>query len=215
HLHVPSLGSKPNLPTTLSKSVVTDRLRKEINFNGLIFTDAMNMKGVSNLHRPGEVDLLALLAGNDILLYAQDVPKSKRLIMEAVEQGRISQDEIDERIKKVLKAKYWSGLHRPQRVDTHKLAERINGFGTKASIEELYAAAITVATNENQFLPLKNIELLKMASITIGGDGDVFKKHLNRYGRFDHFDLQKNSSDVALADLEQQLQEHNTIVVGL
>src|SRR5690606_38969425 len=74
HLHVPSLGSKPNLPTTLSKSVVTDLLRKEMNFNGLIFTDALNMKGVSNLHRPGEVDLLALLAGNDILLYAQDVP---------------------------------------------------------------------------------------------------------------------------------------------
>lgn len=215
HLHVPSLGSKPNLPTTLSKSVVTDLLKKEMNFNGLIFTDALNMKGVSNLHKPGEVDLLALLAGNDILLYAQDVPKSKRLIMEAVEQGRISREDIDQRVKKVLKAKYWAGLHRPQRVDTHKLTERINGFGTKASIEEMYAAAITVATNENQFIPLKNIELLKMASITVGGDGTVFKDHLSRYGRFDHFDLKKNNSEEALEGLERQLQDHNTIVVGL
>ena len=215
HLHVPSLGSTPNLPTTLSKSVVTDLLRKEMNFNGLIFTDALNMKGVSNLHKPGEVDLLALLAGNDMLLYAQDVPKSKKLIMEAVDQGRISREEVDQRVRKVLKAKYWSGLHRPQQVDTHRLTERINSFATKASIEELYAAALTVVTNENEFLPLKNIELLNMASITIGGEGDVFKKHLNKYGRFDHFGLKKNSSDAAFAALEQELQEHNTIVVGL
>src|SRR5690606_31282287 len=215
HLHVPSLGSQASLPTTLSKSVVTDLLRKEMNFNGLIFTDALNMKGVSNLHKPGEVDLLALLAGNDVLLYAQDVPKSKRLIMEAVEQGRISRDEIDLRVRKILKAKYWAGLHRPQIVNTNKLVERINSFGTKASIEELYAAAITVATNENHFLPLKNIELLKMASVTIGGDGEVFRKHLSKYGQFDHFELKKNSGDAALKELEQQLEQHNTIVVGL
>ena len=215
HLHVPSLGSQPNLPTTLSKSVVTDLLKKEMNFNGLIFTDALNMKGVSNMHKPGEVDLLALLAGNDVLLYAQDVPKSKRLIMEAVAQGRISRDEIDQRVKKILKAKYWAGLNRPQKVDTHKLVERISGFGTKAAIEELYAAAITVATNQNQFLPLKNIELLKMASITIGGEGEVFRKHLSKYGQFDHFDFKKNSGDAALEALEQQLEDHNTIVVGL
>lgn len=215
HLHVPSLGSKPNFPTTLSKSVVTDLLKKEMNFNGLIFTDALNMKGVSNLHKPGEVDLLALLAGNDVLLYAQDVPKSKRLIMEAVEEGRISREEIDQRVKKILKAKYWAGLNRPQKVDTHKLTERINGFGTKAAIEELYAAAITVASNENQFLPLRNIELLKMASITIGGDGEIFKKHLDKYARFEHLDLKKNSGDAAFAALEQQLEDHNTIVVGL
>src|SRR5690554_6821790 len=100
HLHVPSLGSQPNLPTTLSKSVVTDLLRKEMNFNGLIFTDALNMKGVSNLHKPGEVDLLALLAGNDILLYSEDVPKSKKLIIEAIEEGRITENEIDQRVKK-------------------------------------------------------------------------------------------------------------------
>lgn len=215
HLHVPSLGSKANLPTTLSKSVVTDLLRKEMNFNGLIFTDALNMKGVSNLYKPGEVDLMALLAGNDILLYSEDVPKSKRLILEAVDQGRISQEEIDGRVRRVLKAKYWAGLSGPNKVDTHKLVERINGFGTKASVEELYAAAVTVATNDKQVLPLKNIELLNMASITIGGKGDIFRKHLGKYGRFDHFELKRNSGDADLASLEREVQDYNTIVVGL
>src|SRR5690606_24983287 len=215
HLHVPSLGSKSNMPTTLSKSVVTDLLRKDMNFNGLIFTDALNMKGVSNLYKPGEVDLLALLAGNDILLYSQDVPKAKKMILEAVDQGKISQEEIDRRVKKVLKAKYWAGLHRPQRVDTHKLTERINTFAAKATIEELYAASITVATNDNQFLPLKNLELLNMASITIGGDGEIFKKHLSKYGKFDHFELKRNATEGALAALEDELKDHNTIVIGL
>jgi beta-glucosidase-like glycosyl hydrolase len=106
HLHVPSLGSEANKPTTLSKTVVTDLLKKEMNFNGLIFTDALNMKGVSNLYKQGEVDLLALLAGNDILLYAEDVPKSKALILKAVKEGQISQEDIDQRVRKVLKAKY-------------------------------------------------------------------------------------------------------------
>ncbi len=98
HLHVPSLGSQENIPTTLSSAVVTDLLKEEMNFKGLIFTDALNMKGVSNLYKPGEVDLMALLAGNDVLLYAEDVPKSKELILEAVTAGKISQEEIDERI---------------------------------------------------------------------------------------------------------------------
>src|SRR5690554_4980067 len=215
HLHVPSLGSRANLPTTLSKSVVTDLLREEMNFNGLIFTDALNMKGVSNLHKPGEVDLLALLAGNDILLYSEDVPRSKQLIMEAVRAGEITAEEIDRRIRKVLKAKYWAGLNHPQEIDTNRLVERISNFGTKASIEELYAAAVTVATNERKFLPIKNIELLQMASITIGGDGEVFQKQLDKYGKVDHFGLGKTNSAGAFAALEEKLENYNTVIVGM
>lgn len=215
HLHVPSLGSEANKPTTLSKSVVTDLLKKEMHFNGLIFTDALNMKGVTNLYKPGEVDLLALLAGNDILLYAEDVPKSKALILKAVKEGQISQEEIDQRVRKVLKAKYWSGLNKPHQINTFKLVERISNFGTKALIEELYASAITVATNENNFLPLKNLALLDMASITIGSDGQAFKKQLDKYGQFAHFDLRDNSGPQSYHILEENLKQYNTVVVGL
>lgn len=215
HLHVPSLGSQANQPTTLSKSVVTDLLKKEMNFNGLIFTDALNMKGVSNLYKPGEVDLKALLAGNDVLLYSQDVPKSKKLILEAVKEGQISQNEIDLRVRKILKAKYWAGLNKPQKINTNQLIERISNYGTKASVEELYAAAVTVAINKNHFLPVKNIELMKMASITIGSDGEIFKRQLNKYGRFDHFSLKSSPAEASYVNLEEKLKDHNTIIVGV
>ncbi|MBS9522438.1 serine hydrolase [Litoribacter ruber] len=216
HLHVPSLDSEPNRATTLSKKVVTDMLKNEMNFNGLIFTDALNMKGVSSFHKPGEVDLLALLAGNDILLYSQDVAKAKQLILEAVKDGKITQEEIDGRIRKVLRAKYWSGLHQQKPIDTNRLVERINTNHTKGVIEELYASSISVIANQNNFLPLKNIDMLNMASITIGGgQGKEFKKQLSKYGKFKHFDLSKSPSSMDYNNLEANLQDYNTVVVGI
>ena len=215
HLHVPSLGTQPRMPTTLSKTVVTDLLKKEMGFEGLIFTDALNMKGVSSMHKPGEVDLLALLAGNDVLLYAQDVLKSKALIIEAVNDGRISRADIDSRVKKVLRAKYWAGLNKTQKIDTHRLVERINNPGSNALIEKLYASSISVITNKNGFLPLKNIELMRMASITIGAGGNAFKEQLNKYGSFTHFNLNKGSGAASYGSLEKKLEGYNTVVVGI
>ncbi|WP_235114533.1 glycoside hydrolase family 3 N-terminal domain-containing protein [Cyclobacterium qasimii] len=215
HLHIPSLGSEPNLPTTLSPKVVTQLLKEEMNFKGLIFTDALNMKGVSSLYKPGEVELMALLAGNDVLLYAEDVPKSKTLILQAVEEGRISQEEIDQRVRKILNAKYWAGLHKKQQVDTHKLVERLSNFGTKALIEQMYASSLTVVTNENQLIPVKHLELEKMASLTLGRKGETFKDFLGKYAEFEHFTLRPNSNQNNFQAMEKNLEEFSTIVVGV
>ncbi|WP_339923685.1 glycoside hydrolase family 3 N-terminal domain-containing protein [uncultured Cyclobacterium sp.] len=215
HLHIPSLGSEPNLPTTLSPKVVTQLLKEEMQFKGLIFTDALNMKGVSSLYKPGEVELMALLAGNDVLLYAEDVPKSKTLILQAVEEGRISQEEIDQRVKKILNAKYWAGLHQNQHVDTHKLVERLSNFGTKALIEQMYASSLTVVTNENQLIPVKHLELEKMASLTLGRKGETFKDFLDKYAEFEHFTLRPNSNQNNFQAMEKNLEGFSTIVVGV
>ncbi|WP_339713301.1 glycoside hydrolase family 3 N-terminal domain-containing protein [Cyclobacterium amurskyense] len=215
HLHIPSLGSEANLPTTLSPKVVTQLLKEEMNFKGLIFTDALNMKGVSSLYKPGEVELMALLAGNDVLLYAEDVPKSKTLILQAVADGRISQEEIDQRVRKILNAKYWAGLHKQQKVDTHKLVERISNFGTKALIEQLYASSLTVVNNENDLIPVKHLDLEKMASLTLGNKGETFKKYLSKYAEFKHFTLRANSNQNNFQAMEKNLEEFSTIVVGV
>ncbi|MFC4870253.1 glycoside hydrolase family 3 N-terminal domain-containing protein [Negadavirga shengliensis] len=215
HLHVPSLGSEAKKPTTLSPKVVNGLLKDEMGFKGLIFTDALNMKGVSNLYKPGEVDLLALLAGNDVLLYAEDVPKSKALIMNAIEEGRITREEIDRRVLKILNAKYWAGLNRPQKVDPHRLVERISGFETRALIEQLYATSVTVASNQGNLLPLRNLDLLNMASLTIGGRGEVFKEYLDKYGKFTHYTLRSAGGADDYRALEENLKHYNTIVVGV
>ena len=215
HLHIPSLGSEPKLPTTLSPKVVTNLLKEEMKFKGLVFTDALNMKGVSSLYKPGEVELMALLAGNDVLLYAEDVPKSKALILQAVKDGRISQEEIDQRIKKILNAKYWAGLDKKQEVNTHKLVERLSNFGTKALIEQLYASSLTVVSNEDQVIPVKHLDLENMASLTIGRKGETFKKFLSKYTQFKHFTLRPNSNQNNFAAMEKNLEEFSTIVVGV
>ncbi|MEX0884794.1 MAG: glycoside hydrolase family 3 N-terminal domain-containing protein, partial [Cyclobacteriaceae bacterium] len=215
HLHVPGLGGEANIPTTLSHSVVTSLLKDKMGFKGLIFTDALNMKGVSSLYKPGEVDLMALMAGNDILLYAEDVPKSKKLILEAVAAGKISKEEIDERVMKILNAKFWAGLHREQKIDTDRLVERISNFSTKAMIEQLYASSITVINNQNEFLPIRHLDLQNMASITLGGRGKVFKEYLDKYGEFTHYTLRSNSGAENYRFMETNLENFNTIVVGV
>jgi len=105
HLHVPALDSTPNLPSTLSKPIVTDLLQTKMGFKGLIFTDALNMKGVSSCYQPGVLDKKAILAGNDVLLYTEDVRKAIDEILLSVANGEITQQEIDLRTKKLLMAK--------------------------------------------------------------------------------------------------------------
>lgn len=215
HLNVPSLDKGSNIPTSLSKPVVTDLLQNRMNFQGLIFTDALNMKGVANFSKPGEVDLRALLAGNDVLLYSQDVPKAKALIKDAVAKGAISESEINRRVKKVLRAKYWAGLNNYRPIDTHKLADRLNTPQSSSVIEHLYAEAITVASNKGELLPFKNLDLTRFASLTIGDDGKVFSQYLKNYASVDHFTVQKAAGESAHYNLMKQLEDYDVVVVGL
>ncbi|MFL0684474.1 MAG: glycoside hydrolase family 3 N-terminal domain-containing protein [Algoriphagus aquaeductus] len=215
HLNVPSLDNGSNIPTSLSKPVVTDLLQNRMNFQGLIFTDALNMKGVANFSRPGEVDLKALLAGNDVLLYSQDVPKAKALIKEAVANGTISENEINRRVKKVLKAKYWAGLNEYKPIDTYKISDRLNTEKTKEVIEKLYADAITIASNKDDLLPFKQLDLKKFASLTIGDEGKEFSQYLNKYTKVDHFTIPKALGESAHYNLMKQLEDYDVVIVGL
>ncbi len=215
HLNIPSLDNTQNIPTSLSKKVVTDLLQKRMNFQGLVFTDALNMKGVANANAPGDVDLKALLAGNDVLVYSQDVPKAKALIKKAVEDGLISEKEIDRKVKKILKAKYWAGLNHYRPINTFQLAERLNTPQTKTVIEKLYADAITVAANKDNLLPFKLLDVNKFASLSIGDSGEEFKKYLGKYTAFSHFDIPKASNQTTHSNIMKQLEDYDVVVVGL
>ena len=105
HLHIPALDNTDYLASTLSSNVVNDLLKDTLAFEGLVFTDALNMKGVSKFYEPGELDLKALLAGNDVLLFSEDVPKAIKKIKDAIVNKVISEEEINSRCRKILKAK--------------------------------------------------------------------------------------------------------------
>ena len=126
HLDVPQLDSTGK-PASLSRQIVTGVLKEQLGFNGLIITDALNMKGVSSKYAPGDVDLEAFKAGNDILLFAEDVPKAKAKIMAAISKEEVTMAELDARARKVLMAKYHLGLNKKQYVDTENLVADLNG----------------------------------------------------------------------------------------
>ncbi|WP_373396766.1 glycoside hydrolase family 3 N-terminal domain-containing protein [Algoriphagus halophilus] len=215
HLNIPSLDPAANMATSLSKKVVTDLLQNQMNFQGLIFTDALNMKGVANTNSPGEVDLKALLAGNDILLYSQDVPKAKAMIKRAVEDGVIEEAEVNRRVKKILKAKYWAGLNKYKPIETEGLVERLTSPETKVITEELYADAITIATNKDDLVPFKQLDLKSFASLSIGDEGKVFQKYLSKYAKFDHFSIPKAADQTSHYNTMKKLEEYEVVVVGL
>lgn len=215
HLNIPSLDDSENIPTSLSKKVVTDLLQNRMHFQGLIFTDALNMQGVAKVNAPGEVDLKALLAGNDVLVYSQNVSKAKGLIKKAVEDGLITEKEINRRVKKILKAKYWAGLNDYKPIDTYKLAERLNTATTATIREKLYAEAITVASNKDNLLPLTGLDLKKFASVSLGGNGHEFQNYLSRYASFEHFSLEKAGNQTSHYNLMKQLENFDVVVVGL
>jgi len=114
HLAIPALESDSSLPSSLSYNIITNLLKKELGFEGLVITDALDMRGVTNGYKPGDIELRALLAGNDILLCPLDVPEAILLIKKAVENGKISEQEIDIRVKKILAAKTWALTRNPE-----------------------------------------------------------------------------------------------------
>src|SRR5690606_17139439 len=123
HLGIPAFDNVPNKASTLSKPIVTGVLKNQLGFEGLVFTDALNMQGVTKFYKPGEVDVLALQAGNDILLLSEDVPEAVKRIKTAIEAGRLNKDEVNRSVKKILKAKYWAGLNDYQPVILDNLIE--------------------------------------------------------------------------------------------
>jgi beta-N-acetylhexosaminidase len=126
HLYVPAYDDTTKHATTLSKKVVTDLLKHQLGFRGLVFTDALNMKGVHAHCLPGEIDLLALMAGNDVLVFPEDVPKSIALIRKAIEEKKLEEDTINEKAKRLLRLKYQMHLHTWQPIEAQHLENQLN-----------------------------------------------------------------------------------------
>jgi len=215
HLYIPAYEKTPNTATTLSKKVVTYLLQDSLKFKGLIFTDALNMKGVSSFFKPGEVDVKALLAGNDVLLFSEDVPTAITQIKRAIAEGEITQEIIDQRCLKILKAKEWMGLARYQPVRLDSLYEDLNTNQYELLNQQLSEAALTVLQNENDIIPLKRLDTLRIASLSIGeGKVSEFQNTLSLYTNVDYFtvkDLEGKKSE----ELLDTLITYNTIIVSI
>ncbi len=201
HLDIPSLEPRKGYPTSISYNVVTDILQNELGFEGLIFTDALNMKGASNFKQPGDIDLEAFLAGNDILLFAENVPLAVEKFKVAFNEGKLSEERIAFSVKKILNYKYKAGLNNYKPVEINNLVEDLNKPEFDALNFDLYENAITVLTNKEKIIPIKKIEKEKIAYVSIGNDySDTFINSLNKYT--DVTEIKSDNLDELLVLLE-------------
>ena len=154
HLYVPALEKQSGIPASVSYEVITNLLKKSYQYNGLIITDALNMNAVAKKFPAGELDLRAFKAGNDIMLFSQDVPNGKALIKSALEKGEISENRLAESVKKILKTKYLLGLQNLKSINSENINEDLNNASHAELSEKLYANAITLLKDEKNLLPL-------------------------------------------------------------
>ena len=213
HLNVPSYDTA-NIPASLSKQIITDLLRKKLHFDGLCFTDAMNMKGVTKGRTPGEADVEALAAGNDILLFPENVEASVKKIKAAIRKGVLTEEMIDEKCRKVLEAKAEFVLPYAAAVDTARLTERLSSPSAKALLQETYAKAITLVKNDGLLLPLTHLDTLRIASLNFGDrKAPVFESTLEKYAPCAHFSLSPGASKEKVEKLINNLSEYNCVIL--
>ena len=154
HLYVPTLEKQSGIPASVSYDIITNLLKKSYQYNGLIITDALNMNAVAKKFPAGELDLRAFKAGNDIMLFSQDVPNGKALIKSALEIGEISENRLAESVKKILKTKYLLGLQNLKSINSENINEDLNNASHAELSEKLYSNAITLLKDEKNLLPL-------------------------------------------------------------
>ncbi len=155
HLNVPALTGKPGLPTTLSPKAI-EVLRKEMEFEGLLFTDALNMKGAANFAKPGELEVQAFLAGNDVLLFPEDVPRAIQQLLKLINTRKSARKELEHRVKRILAVKQWAGLHQgftPLQPDS--VLAVLNRPASRKLVRQLYTQAVSVVRDQNHQIPWK------------------------------------------------------------
>ena len=209
HLNIPSLEQKQNLPTSLSKNVVTNLLKNELHFNGLVITDGLNMKGAANYSTSAEVNLEALKAGNDLLLIPQDIIASIAKIKQAVLTKEYALEQLNASVKKILQAKYWAGLHDYQPIKTQNLVADLNTLEDEVLHRNLVKNSLTVVKNENKLLPIKNLAQQKIAYVKLGdAKNNAFVAMLKHYTKVDEV------SDENLNELLSKLEDYNLVIIG-
>jgi beta-N-acetylhexosaminidase len=212
HLQIPALDNTPNMPTTLSKKVVTDLLKEKLNYKGLIITDALNMSGVTKYYQPGEVDAKAFIAGNDVLLFSQDVPTGVRKIKEAMANKTISDARLEESVKKILRAKYFAGLDNVKQLSAINVTKDLNAY-TSSFRAQVAANALTLLKSPGQEIikKVKN-KSPRIAVVCVGADeSNSFTNTLAASnGTIEKYSIRGNNSA-----LVAKLKSYDAVIVSI
>ncbi|MDB4902731.1 MAG: ybbD [Mucilaginibacter sp.] len=215
HMNIPGLDTAKNLPSTLSRPIVTGILKDSLGFKGLVASDAMEMKAVIKYFPNGEADVKAFLAGNDIIELSENSKRAVKLIRKAVRKHQVTKEEFEARVKKVLAAKYWVGLNNYQENSTDHLTEDLNRPAAKELVQQLSDAAVTLLKGDSSSLQLNYLH--KTAIISVGvAQTTVFQQELVKsYPNNTTFFVGKNTSETELKALLENLKQYEQVFVSI
>ena len=209
HLSIPKLEPNIKLPSSLSKKITTGLLKEKMGFKGLIITDGLNMKAAADFATSKEINLEAILAGNDLLLIPHEVPATMEFFLKAIKEKKLTIERLDESVRKILKAKYWAGLQNYKPIELKNLHEDLNTKKDELLHRELVKNSITVIKNEGDIIPIQNLEKKKIAYVKFGNDANAsFLKMLNNYAKVDVV------SGESTSNLLSKLKPYNLVIIG-
>jgi len=215
HMNIPQLDNTPNLPSTLSKPIITGILKQKIGFKGLIITDAMDMKGVVKYFKDGNADLMAIMAGNDILELSENSDRAIKLVRKAIRQDKIDMKVIDESVKKILTAKYWAGLNKRDTIVTQGIIAGVNRNASNALVQELANASVTLLKGKEYIKNL--IPIRRTAIISIGVPSvTTFQKEISKgYYNSVYYVLDKDASATQISNVAREIGAFDQVIVGI
>jgi len=221
HLFLPALTGGNGVPTTLSPEVLTGLLREEMGFDGLIFTDAMDMYSIDRKFRRGEAAVMALEAGADILLMPPSPEAAREGIVSAVLKGRLSEDRLDASVLRVLKAKEEMGLHQDRGVPVEEVARRVGIQAHEEVAQEVADRSLTLLRNEKNLLPLLGTRSARVLSVAFRGSTDLMAGRVlnsrlrSRYPRLATANLDRDTPADVYDGLMRRARSSNLVVVSL
>lgn len=209
HLNVPALNTN-GMPASLSPNIGEKMLKQEMGFGGLIFTDGMAMRGVA---KQSDLSVKAILAGNDIILGVPRQANELESVKAAIAKGIISEQLVEEKVRKILSYKYMLGVHNFKPIDTAKLYENINTPGAEWLKRKLYDNAVTLLKNQSGLIPINELDAKIIASIAIGETApNEFQRMLKKYDNIRTFQL---SDTKGLAEIEKQVTDCNLLILSI
>lgn len=212
HLNVPALTGKPGLPTTLSAKAI-QVLRDDLDFEGLLFTDALNMKGAANFAKPGELEVQAFLAGNDVLLFPEDVPRAIQQLLKLIHTRKSARKELEHRVKRILAVKYWAGLSQGfSPIVPDSVLSVLSRPSSRKLVRQLYTQAVSVVRDQNHQIPWKPQGRGKQVVFLALGDEAGAREMLKLARRAQAFDtilLPWSASEALQEQIREKLQNPN------
>lgn len=215
HMNIPSLDATPNMPSTLSKPIVTGILKEEIGFKGIIISDAMGMKGVVKYFKDGEADVMGIIAGNDILELSENSKRAVKMVRQAIKDQRLTMERIDESVKKILTAKYWAGLNVKQTINEDNVVAEVNRPESLTLLQQLADASMTLLKGREfvqQLTPNKRTVIINIGT----PDATVFQKELaSMYKNSISFSLEKTANANAIAKVLAEIQPEDQVIIDI